>query len=46
MDHQCKTERRKKSDKAKEKHDKNGNFSQKHVRAVEALRSKASIPRK
>lgn len=33
---QPKTDRRKKSDKAKEKHDRNP-YSQKHVRAMEAL---------
>ena len=30
----------KKSDKAKEKHDRNGGFSQKHVRIAEALAEK------
>lgn len=32
-----KTERKKKSDKAKEKYERNGGYSQKHVRAMEAL---------
>jgi len=35
-----KVKRVKKSDKAKEKHDRNGGFSQKHVRIVEALAEK------
>ena len=35
-----KTERRKKSDKAKEKYERNGAFSQKHVRIAEALSEK------
>ena len=34
------TKRHKKSDKAKEKHDRNGGFSSKHVRMAEALREK------
>jgi hypothetical protein len=34
--------RRKKSDKAKEKYERNGGFSQKHVRATEALLEKRS----
>lgn len=32
--------RKKKSDKAKEKYDRNGGFSQKHVRLQEALQEK------
>jgi hypothetical protein len=32
--------RSKKSDKAKKTHEKNGNFSQKHVRLIEALAEK------
>ena len=31
---------RKKKDKAKEKHDRNGGFSTRHVRAVESLQEK------
>lgn len=37
MDYNGKTERKKKSDKAKEKHERNGGFSQKHVRIQAAL---------
>ena len=41
MDHkEPKTERRKKSDKGKEKFDRNGNASQKHVRIAAALLEK------
>lgn len=32
--------RSKKSDKAKEKHDRNGNFSQKHIRLQEQIQEK------
>jgi hypothetical protein len=39
MDREIKTERRKKSDKAKEKFDKTGGFNKKHVRIAEALAS-------
>jgi hypothetical protein len=35
-------QRRKKSDKAKEKYEKNGNFSSKHIRIVENLKNKKS----
>lgn len=34
------TQRRKKSDKAKEKYEKNGNHTSKHVRMMEALQEK------
>jgi len=37
MDRDIKTKRDKKSDKAKEKFDRTGGFSQKHVRLAEAL---------
>ena len=37
MDRDIKTKRNKKSDKAKEKFDRTGGFSQKHVRIAEAL---------
>lgn len=43
MDHNVKTERRKKSDKAKEKHERNGKYSQKAVRAMEAIKTKKVI---
>jgi hypothetical protein len=36
------TERKKKSDKAKEKYERNGGFSQKHVRLMEAAAAKRS----
>ena len=39
MDYQH-TERRKKTDKAKEKYEKNGKYSQKAIRAMEELRAK------
>jgi hypothetical protein len=42
MDRDIKTKRDKKSDKAKEKFDKTGGFSQKHVRIAEALAEKAA----
>jgi hypothetical protein len=42
MDYDIKTKRDKKSDKAKEKFDKTGGFSQKHVRIAEALAEKAA----
>jgi hypothetical protein len=39
--------RRKKDDKAKEKYERNGGFSQKHVRIVEALAAtRAAAPKK
>jgi hypothetical protein len=38
--------RRKKSDKAKETHDKYGGFSQKHVRLTEALKLKENPTKK
>jgi len=37
-----KTERKKKGDKAKEKYERNGGFSQKHIRLTEALKEKKS----
>ena len=37
MDREIKTKREKKSDKAREKFDRTGGFSQKHVRLAEAL---------
>ena len=37
MDRDIKTKRNKKSDKAKDKFDRTGGFSQKHVRIAEAL---------
>ena len=40
MDPQIKTERKKKSDKAKEKFHRNGKFTQKAVRAMDALKEK------
>ncbi len=40
MDHDIKTERRKKSDKSKEKYERNGKFTQKAVRAMEAVQEK------
>ncbi len=40
MDRDIKTERRKKSDKAKEKYEKNGKYSQKAIRAMEQLKEK------
>lgn len=40
MDQNIKTERRKKSDKGKEKYERNGKFTQKAVRAMEALQEK------
>jgi hypothetical protein len=39
MDRDIKTKRNKKSDKAKEKFDRTGGFSQKHIRISEALAS-------
>jgi hypothetical protein len=42
MDNQPKTERRKKADKAKEKHERNP-YSQKHVRAMEALAERRAV---
>lgn len=40
MDYQPKTERRKKSDKAKEKYEKNGKYNQKAVRMMKEARAK------
>jgi hypothetical protein len=40
MDNTPNAKRSKKSDKAKEKHDRNGNFSQKHIRISEVLMNK------
>ena len=40
MDRDIKTERRKKSDKAKEKYEKNGKYSQKAIRAMEQIKEK------
>jgi hypothetical protein len=40
MDPQIKTKRKKKSDKAKEKFERNGKFSKKAVRVMEALKEK------
>ena len=37
-----KVKRNKKADKAKKTHEKNGHFSQKHVRAAAALQEKAA----
>ena len=45
MDRDIKTERKKKSDKAKEKYDRTGGFSQKHVRLAEALAEKTASSR-
>ena len=42
MDRDIKTKRDKKSDKATEKFDKTGGFSQKHVRISQALAEKAA----
>jgi len=43
---QPKVGRKKKDDKAKEKHERNGGFSQKHVRLAEALAAKrAALPK-
>jgi len=36
----CKQDRKKKGDKAKEKYERNGGYSQKHVRLAEALAEK------
>jgi hypothetical protein len=38
-----KTERRKKSDKAKEKFERTGGLSQKHIRLAEALKEKTCL---
>jgi hypothetical protein len=40
MEGQIKTERKKKSDKAKEKFERNGKFSQKAIRVMEAVKEK------
>lgn len=45
MERDIKTKRDKKSDKAKEKYDRNGGFSQKHIRLVEALAASRSQPK-
>jgi hypothetical protein len=45
MDHHIKTKRDKKSDKAREKFDKTGGFSQRHVRTSEALAEKVASKR-
>lgn len=42
MDSEPNSKRNKKADKSKKKFEKNGAFSQKHVRLTEALKSKAS----
>ena len=36
----CKQDRKRKGDKAKEKYERNGGYSQKHIRLVEALEEK------
>ena len=43
MDNQPKTDRKKKSDKAQEKFERNGKHSQKHIRAVEALAERRAV---
>lgn len=45
MDRDIKTKRDKKSDKAKEKFEKTGGFSQKHVRISQALSEKVASKR-
>ena len=40
------SKRSKKSDKAKEKHERNGNFSQKHIRISEELMKKRAAEKK
>jgi hypothetical protein len=45
MDRDIKTDRKKKSDKAKEKYDRTGGYSQKHVRLAEALAEKTASSR-
>ena len=40
LDQNIKTDRKKKSDKGKEKFERNGHFSQRHVRLAEALAEK------
>jgi hypothetical protein len=42
MDKEVKTHRDKKSDKAKKTYERNGGFSQKHVRQAEAIAEKAA----
>jgi hypothetical protein len=42
MEKTIQTERRKKSDKAKEKYEKNGKYSKKSIRTMEELRAKHS----
>lgn len=47
MDNTPNAKRSKKSDKAKEKHERNGNFSQKHIRICQELMEKrAAIQQK
>ena len=43
MDKEVKTHRDKKCDKAKKTYERNGGFSQKHVRQAEALTEKAAL---
>jgi len=43
MDREVKTQRNKKSDKAKKTYERNGGFSQKHVRQTEALAEKTAV---
>ena len=43
MDKEVKTHRDKTSDKAKKTYERNGGFSQKHVRQAEALAEKAAL---
>ena len=43
MDKEVKTHRDKKGDKAKKTYERNGGFSQKHVRQAEALTEKATL---
>lgn len=45
MDYNIKSKREKKSDKAKEKFDRSGGFSQKHVRVAQALAEKSASTR-
>jgi hypothetical protein len=45
MDRDIKTKRNKKSDKAKDKFDRTGGFSQKHVRLAEAQAEKSALSR-
>jgi len=43
MEKEVKTHRNKKDDKAKKTYERNGGFSQKHVRQAEALAEKAAL---